>query len=302
MATFPADDKELTLDARQVSGGVDRGWILPWSLILVMLLGLAFEWFYSPVEKGLGEYMAWSRTVRPEAGRGWELNREGAEAMRQLGEMAETTRMRQSAGANLAEWSQIPALLDSFQVFSISPERFLNLYGQLPPALQRLVVDPLQLLRVRSGGRWQRVFFMRERQQQYVYLVDAYNVVLLQGRLDDRFYEGYDRFSRPLAATLSDLQRYSQVVPAEAFFQALKPSGPVELSPVDVEWITSLEGRLLRVGLANTPVDGTWEMGFEVERNGRLFVHRYWIDESIGQVLENELEEYREQMSEREAL
>lgn len=131
MATFPASRRELTSAARTVGNMPQRGWLLPWFLLLLFVGAVAAEWVYSPAEVALGRFMLWSRDVRPEAGRGWELNREGAEAMRSLDQLATTTRQRQTAGAGLEEWGEVPALLDSFQVFSISPDRFLNLYGEV---------------------------------------------------------------------------------------------------------------------------------------------------------------------------
>ena len=282
MATFPANRNELTNAARDVGRMARRGWLLPWMLLLLFVGAVSLEWFYSPVETALGRFMLWSCDVRPEAGRGWELNREGAEAMRSVDELAATTRQRQSAGASLREWGQVSTLLDSFQVFSISPDRFLNLYGDLPPTLQQLLLDPVDVLKVRTGGKWQRVFFARERGRQFVYLVDPFNVVLLQGELTPRFLATFGDYSQSLAATLADLQDYPALVEAEEFFQVLAPDGPVELNSTDLRWITSLQGRLVRVGLALEPVDGIYPLAFETIRDGRSEVHRYYIGEAIG--------------------
>lgn len=285
MATFPADKRELTGAARAVGGFSQRGALLPWLLVLLLAGIGAFEWFYSPVEVALGRFMVWSAEVRPEAGRGWELNREGAEAMRSLDEMATTTRQRQSAGANLEGWGEVSTLLDSFQVFSISPDRFLNLYGDLPPTLQEMLVDPVELLKVRTGGKWQRAFFARERGRQFVYMVDPFNVVLLQGELTPTFFKMYDEFTHPLAASLADLEQFPALVQADEFFQVLAPSGPVVMNNTDLRWITGLAGRLVRVGLAAEPADGVWALAFESVREGRSSVHRYWVNAETGRQL-----------------
>ncbi len=293
MAAFPETDRQLVVDARRWSGGIAREWLLPW-ILLALLGGTAvFEWFYSPIESALGDFMVWSRPVRPEAGRAWELNQQGADAMKTLGALAQTSRLRQAAGGTLSRWSMVPALMDSFDVFSISPQRFIDLYDQLPPALQGMVIRPIDLVHVRTAGTWQRVFFVREGDRRMLYLVDPYNVVLYQSKLPDSFFERYDRFSRPVEGYLDQVGQYAVIAPAEAFFQALAPAGKVELSSGDLRWIASLEGRLESVGFAAKPTDELWEIGFEVSREGRVLVYRYWIGKAAGETLIHELQSFK---------
>jgi len=294
LAAFPENNDELLIAAHRVSAGEKRAWLLPWFLLLLILGTAALEWFYSPVEKGFGNLMFWSRDVRPEAGRGWELNREGAEAMRTLDEFAENTRLRQTAGTSINDWEQIPSLMDSFQVLSISPDRFLRLYEILPPAMQSIVVDPVELLRLRTSGRWQRVFIMNERDQHYIYLVDSYNVVLLQGKLDAYFHDIYSRYKRPVQASLKDLDHFIYTVPIESFFQTLSPNGMINLSANDLQWITSLRGRLVRMGIAREGERDIRELGFETTLDGRPYTYRYWIDSKLGGELEYVLSDITE--------
>ena len=63
----------------------------------------------------------------------------------------------------------------------------------------------------------------------------------------------------------------------------------MELNSADLRWITSLEGRLVRVGVALIPDGDMWPLGFEVVRAGRSMVHRYWIDKAEGQQLYDSL-------------
>ncbi|MFH0881503.1 MAG: hypothetical protein V2A56_00795 [bacterium] len=285
MATFPGTDHQLVLNARRWSGGMAKGWLLPWLLLLMVVLSAVFEWYESPVERAFGDFMVWSRPVRPEAGRAWELNQQGADAMKTLGALSQTSRLRQAAGGSLTRWSMVPAMMDSFDVFSISPQRFIDLYDQLPPALQSMVIKPIELVRVRTAGTWQRVFFVREGDRRMLYFVDPYNVVLYQVKLLDSFFERYNRFSRPVEGYLDQIGQYSIIAPSESFFQVLAPAGKVELSPNELRWIASLEGRLASVGLVATATDHLWEIGFEVEREGRVLVYRYWISKAEGEAL-----------------
>lgn len=293
MAAFPGNDHQLVLSARRWSGGTAKGWLLPWLLLLLLVFGGVVEWFESPIERGLGDFMVWSRPVRPEAGRAWELNQQGADAMKTLGALSQTSRLRQAAGGSLTRWGMVPAMMDSFDVFSISPQRFIDLYDQLPPALQTMVIKPIELVRVRTAGTWQRVFFVREGDRRMLYFVDPYNVVLFQAKLLDSFFQRYDSISRPVEGYLDQVGQYAIIAPSEAFFQALAPAGKVELSPSELRWIASLEGRLASVGLAAAATENLWEIGFEVEREGQVLVYRYWISKDEGEELSKGLSSFK---------
>ncbi|MBS1262470.1 MAG: hypothetical protein MAG453_01821 [Calditrichaeota bacterium] len=289
MAAIPRDQRDAVARAKQWASASSRAWILPWLLVGVVAAAGAVEWIASPVENALGSFMLWSQPVRPEAGRGWELNREGAEALQELSELAERTRRRRAAGTTLSDWDEIPAMLDSFQVFSVSPERFLDLYGRLPEAMRERVLDPVQVLRARTGGRWRRVFFVNDMGSYRVYLISAENIVLYQSTLARELFDRLEQLHTPIAGRLRDLDRYPIVISAETFFSSLTPEGPVRLDGVDVSWISDLEGELTHVGMAERPADGIWELGFEVVRGGAYSVHIYWVKEETGRTLSDYL-------------
>jgi len=260
------------------------------------------EWFKSPVEKAIGDFMVWSRPVRPEAGRAWELNQQGADAMRTLGTLSQASRMRQAASGTLTDWAMVPAMMDSFEVFSISPQRLIDLYDQLPPALQGMVIKPLELAKVRASGNWQRVFFLMEGENRMVYLVDAYNVVLHQTSLSDTFFERYRTFSRPVPGYIDQQEGFTIIAPAEAFFQAVSRGGGVALNPGDLRWITSLDGRLGSVGITENATGEMWKIGFEIDREGRVYIRYYWIDKTAGEALKEALKSFKRTESARRPL
>ncbi len=290
MASIPKSDRELVTQARRWAGAGNSGWLVPTLLTLLILVAGVLEWAYSPVEQALGAYMLDSQDLREEVGRGWDLNREGTEALDKLSDMAALTRQRRAAGATLDTWEQIPAILDSFQVFSISPERFLTLYGQLPTAFQESLVDPISLLRSRSSGDWRRVFFVEEDQLYKVYLISADNFVLHESRLSDDFFNRYESLRVPIERNLRELSRFPLVLDAETFFNALAPSGPVELDGSDIRWISGLEGELTLVGLPTKPEDGMWQIAFEVQQGDTQRVYVYWLTKQIGQQLAEEVQ------------
>jgi hypothetical protein len=290
VAAIPTSDRELVTRTRLWANGRGTAWLLPALLSLLIFSAVVVEWAYSPIERALGALMFATHDLREEVGRGWELNRESAEALDALGKLADKTRHRRNAGGTLESWEQIPAILDSFQVFSVSPERFLSLYGQLPSALQGSLVDPIDLLRTRSSGDWRRVFFVQERDDYLVYMISADNLVLHQSKLSDSFFERYFALSQPIESKLSDLEQFPLVMDAESFFNTLAPRGSVELDGDDVRWISSLEGELTMIGLASRPVDDLWQIAFETRHGDEFTVYLYWFTEEMGRELADDLQ------------
>jgi len=289
VATIPTSDRELVTNARRWANKKNTVWILPALLSFLIVSAAAVEWIYSPVEEALGAFMYSTHDLREEVGQGWELNRESTEALDALGQLADITRQRRTAGSTLNSWEQIPAILDSFQVFSVSPVRFLALYGQLPSALQANLVDPIDLLRTRSSGDWRRVFFVQQHKDYLIYLISADNLVLHQSTLSDSFFEHYFALSQPLDAMLEDLVQLPLILDAESFFDSLAPRGNVELDGDDIRWISGLEGELTRIGLAKRPIDNMWQVGFETKQGDRHTVHIYWFTERVGRQLADEI-------------
>ncbi len=291
MAAGGVNEARVRAAARRLARPGAAGWWRPWAILFALGLLAGVEWVASPLETALGRLMVWSQPVRPEAGRGWELNREGAEAGRRLGRIVEKSEQRRVEVATLADWSKVPELLARFHQFSVSPARFLTLYTMLSPAMQRELIPPLEVLRVRTGGRWQRVFFVEESEKKArVYLVDPHNVVLAQARLGEGFFRRWTEQKSPLAANLDSLEQFlGRSFPAEQFFQSIAPAGPVELFSLDPRWIASLKGQLRRVAVAARPEGNLREIAFETATGGKLEVWRTWIENDEAQALFQEM-------------
>lgn len=289
MATFPTNDKELIRIVRDYSKAYRRSWILPWVLFFLLGAAGAFEWFYSPVEKSLGRMMYWTSSVREETGRGWDLNKEGEEAFKTLSQLAQATRQRQQAGAKLSDWSAIPTTLDTFEVTSIAPQRFMRLYELLPPALQMMLIDPVELLQVRNRGDWQRVFFQRVQGDDFVYFVNNQNIVLLQTEMTKTFIDNYNAMKSPVSAGIEDLSDDFMIVDAGEFFGYLAPRGVVALETEDLSWISALRGKLLRVGMESEVKGDVQKVVFETERESQIWVSTYWLRNKTAELLVKEM-------------
>ncbi len=265
-------------------------WFLPWSFVAVIIACFWVEWYASPIEKALGAYMTWTRIVRPEVGQGWELNRVGEEADRRLGELTEQIERRNAASASLRNWSEVPRLLERYTAFSISPDRFLDLYADLPEVMQRRIFSPIELLRLKTSGRWQRVYFLDENGSPYIYLVDPYNVVLAQSHLMEHFFLLWNSSSEIQEGYLEeDLAYAGRTFQPEEFFQSVEPVGQVSLYGMEMDWLADLSGQLVQIGIAKDSYENIGIIGLELERSGQHFIQQVLVPDSLARNLYSEL-------------
>ncbi len=291
MASGIIRTREFIKRARELSGYNRRAWLTPWLLLLLVGALLLIEWMYAPFEIALGDYMSWTNSIRPEVGQGWELSQESEDAKRKLGEIAEESEAKKAAALTLKDWSQVPELLTKYSAISISPDRFLQLYQLLPSVLQERMFSRIEMMRLRTGGRWQRVFFILENEQLRVYLVDAHNMVLANNELTPQFFQRWQSFREPVRGKLEDFDLFlGRIFPAELFFQVLQPSGLFQLKGVDAEWIAGLSGYLTRIGIAaSADADGLHAIGFELEGGEGAVVYLLWIEDQQATALFREM-------------
>ncbi|MBZ0266065.1 hypothetical protein K8I28_15515 [bacterium] len=278
-----ADRKELSsrelIEGAKKFAQLDRYSLgTPFLWLFTILLLLVVEWFFAPLELSLAKYMTWTRSVRPEVGQGWELNKEGAEAKRKLGQIGQQIDEKKAATATLANWVQLPDLLEKHQAISISPQRFLTLYADLPEGMGEKLIPQIELLQLRSEGHWHRVFFMRGTENLRVYLVDSHNVVLRNKEISWEFFDILNDEENSLAATLDDLPEFVDTIfPADLFFQLVSLGGTIHLESFNSEWLTQVSGKLVRVGISEQFVLDMSPLGFEFETERGMVVRKLWI-------------------------
>ncbi|MDP8205923.1 MAG: hypothetical protein P9L92_04595 [Candidatus Electryonea clarkiae] len=265
-------------------------WRLPWIMIGIIAVLVLVEFMFSPFERALGKYMVWTRSIRQETGTGWELSHTGEEAERKLGQITKEVQERQTAGSALNDWLEIPSVLKRYEVISISPHKFQDLYKKLPIVLQSKIFDPIELLRIGTSGRWHRVFFLNVASVPRIYLVDSKNVVLAQASLPESFFRKVDVTRTPYLGFIEDIEHFNGLsFPASLFFNVVHPAGPVVLSSPDFVSISELSGKLNRVAVSLKSEEGLRALGFEMERNDSSIVYQVWLDEIEAQQLFTEM-------------
>ncbi len=279
MATRKLTDSEIRQKISVYCEESKYAWKYPWFLLVMFLLFVVVEFLFSPIERALGEFMLWSKPVREEAGAGWEWSHEGAEADRKLGELAEEIEDRKIAGLSLADWAEIPGLLARYKAFSISPKRFIGLYEKLPKSLQPEIISPLDILRIQTSGKWQRVFFIEDKCDQHIFFVDARNVVLAQKRMTELFFDRWNGIHNPVPASLNDIEEFmGRAFPANLFFEAVEPAGPVKLASLDTDLLATLEGKLVQVGISVESEQGLSVLALEFSRPDGKYIYKFWIE------------------------
>ncbi len=287
MATFPLNNERNLVKRASRFAEVDRsGWKLPAFLLLVSFLVVIVEFVWSPIEFALGNYMSWTNGVRPAVGTGWELDQEQAEADRELGQLVEEVDQRQYAAASFTDWEKLPDLIRQHGALSISTGRFLELYAALPSFMRHVIIDPVDLLRIRSEGRWQRVIFRNEHIGIRVYFVNQQNFALSSATLGQLFFEQLSDYHAPVPGSLDDNTTYmGRVFAADVFFTAIREIRSRNQFSLPGDWVANLDGRLSRVGVSKEVVEGKRALGFEVDQAGSLKTYTIWIDDQVASEL-----------------
>ncbi len=279
MASYPVNGAKHLLSRASAFSSLDTyAWKLPALFLAVSFLLVLVEFIWSPLEITLGEYMSWTNAVRPAVGTGWELDQEQTEADRELGRLVEEIDQRQAASATFTDWEKLPALIEGHNALSISPDRFLDLYRALPSFMQDELIAPMELLRIRSEGRWQRVIFRPWQEGVKLYLVNQQNFVLASAQIGDLFFRQLRALQSPIPTSLDDREEFmGRAFPAQVFFRANRSLKAREALAVSGDWAAGLEGNLVRVGVAKEEEHGKRALGFEVEHAGEVKVYLLYV-------------------------
>lgn len=236
-------------------------------LLIITALAIAelrFDW----MESALGNYLVTTNPQRPKSGAIWDQGREADQARQTLAQYSSQRQNSQIEVRRSTSLGQVVASIVDEKGAMISAEHFVELYLKLPPAISHEMISPYTLLDKLSEGRWQRTFFELRNQQLLVYLLDAQNQVI--HRLDvGQVLLGYiERGEVSVGTSLDRMADFAaHLYPAERFFKVLNAlsaevRGRIVARPED---LLRVSGRIRRVGISDSPLADTVDLGFEVE-------------------------------------
>ena len=243
-------------------------------LVLILLIfgivisELRFDW----AEQVLGSYLVTTNAQRPESGSIWEVGHRTVTARQTLEQIITDRQSTQREARGAATFTQIASSLPPGQGVMLSSEHFRRLYLTLPGTIAHEIVEPFELLRLLSDGRWIRTYLENEDYGLKIYLLNPENRVLQELKIPSQLLSQIQRVEVALQATLEDLPTFeNRIYPAERFFRALdslpeEDLGSVVLQP---ERLLGTPGRIVRVGISDEAVSGYIELGFEIEDGTR---------------------------------
>jgi hypothetical protein len=228
-----------------------------------IFLELRFDW----VERAVGAYLMTTNADRPESGAIWEKERQTLSAQKTLEKIVTDRQASQREALNATSFAQIAAGISPDQGVMLSVEQFRKLYLNLPPAVAREFISPLDLLRIKSEGYWRRTYFERRGKDLVVYFLDFDNRVLHQLDLPASVLTPWNREDIAITGTLEELPNFAnRIYTAERFFDALwsLPDAVRRNVLPHPEVLLKLPGQIVRVGISDETAAGFIELGFEI--------------------------------------
>ncbi len=247
-----------------------RRLVAPRSLILVLiLLAIAVtEARLNWLENIAGAYLVKTNPLRPESGAIWDQGHKSSQARQTLESYINQRRSAQDEARRATSLGQLTTAVESSGNAMISSEQFVELYMKLPPLLSQELISPFTMLSYISSGRWQRTYFERQDSQMQVYLLDAENQVLHRLVVSQGLLALIQRGEVAISTGLDQLADFAgHVYAAERFFNVLNsfPAAVRRAIIAHPEDLLRVSGRMMRVGIADSAMGDTVDLGFEIQ-------------------------------------
>lgn len=230
----------------------------------IFISELRFDW----IEQVMGSYLVSTNLSRPESGAIWEIDRKTTTAQQALEQIVTDRQTLQREALGATSFTEIATHVSLDQGVMVSSDLFRSLYLKLPMEIAQEIASPLELLRLFSDVRLDRVYFTKTGDGVEIYLLDFENRVLKKFRIrSDLLYIIQQSEAEP-KGPLEDLPNFkNRIYLAGRFFEALD-SLPEEVRRgilPQPERFLNISGSITRVGISDEAVSGFIELGLEVE-------------------------------------
>ncbi len=255
------------------------------ALLVAALILLEFGTDF--LERMGGRMMRWNNHRRPQAGRTWEFQAASAAAMQKLEQLvADREEIRRELRTR-EDLVRLREQLAGGKILTLSREKFLDLYQNLPPIYARIFGSPAKLVEYTVMRGWNRVAMGGVEDYVDVYYVNSDNLTLARVRLDREFFAGLERWGSEIQGPLDlhpdfdgrtfEAWRFAAALAAlESGWESL-PGGGELLKNADA---------LVRVGVSQRWSDRMVDMGFQFT-GGRTLI--YPVEDTFAMEILNEL-------------
>ncbi len=173
----------------------------------ILLLTIETQSFF--IERIGGSYLNWRNKGREAYGTTWERRQHTDNAAQQLDiEAGQVSQLRRKAEF-VSNFTELLAIVPDGEGVSISPEKFIELYLDLPNALQSKLIDQTELTKLQRKGTWRRTSVWKQNKNGMAYLVDDRNQILQTVQLYQSFLEIAATYGKTVDTPLSAISIFA---------------------------------------------------------------------------------------------
>ena len=242
-------------------------------LAILLLAAAALEFKFDLFERMGGNMMRWYNIARPREGRAWEEQTASAMAMQDLGQLvAQQYELRQELQSR-EDFIALPKLLEGGLILTLSREKFLELYTQIPAVYAARFGSTAKFMELSISSGWERVVFIGRNKGLDVYYLDEENLVLSRFYLDEDYFSGLQRWGMELQGRLEANPDFSgRIYSAADFTMAMNIAGQMEEEFLPAVELLKLSASLSKIGVSRRSQSGIVEMAFQFS-DGRTFLY-----------------------------
>ena len=168
--------------------------IIRWNglFFLAILAGLFLLEFYGKIfERGLGHYLKWQNSERPQLGRIWERDRQAVVAQNKIRSIRSSLDSREESTLAIGSLKQLFEQVGPSFPLVVSRKKFLQLYYDFPGQWSRRIVSPYELIRIDAEKSWDRVLLNWTHGTSYYRDREVYRLEMPHSD-SERFYPMYN--------------------------------------------------------------------------------------------------------------
>lgn len=247
-------------------------------LIIIMLLML-LEGLFDIGEIGLGRFIAWTNSYRPQTGPIWQRELTGETATQQLQEIEP---LPEQKTIEVTSFHEVLNQLESSPEVRILKQNFLKIYTQLSYNIAQQIISPYELLKLIPDQAWTNCLISKDAEELRIYFLDSENQLIR-----DNYFSltGYVETAEPDAESgliLEEQEEFQgRVVTRDDFiaaYNALPLNAKIFVMNDPMQLIRWGEA-MSHAAVSRYIVDGAVTIGFQVKTGISNSIIRYQASE-----------------------
>lgn len=260
--------------------------------IVIILLFLIIESLFDVAEKGVGEILVLTNSIRPRVGPVWKREINDEIATRQLQEMISEIPEQKQQIIEILSFESMLQHLEQQPEILISKKSFLKIYAQLPYSLAQQIISPYDLLELMQNPRWQQSRLQKSENDLAIYLLDGENELLKNCHLAlNQLNEMSQPAAEPIALLENSEEFRGRMIPRAVFLTAFNvlPANIKIFVMNDPMQLIRWDETLQQVAISRYVIDGAVTIGFQIQTGISSSVVRYQASEIAAAALVDQI-------------